>query len=76
MASDIVNRLSPRIGIPEHYMTKGASITLTTLGTAEEWTLQQANNTVLDSATLKLTAAEAKKYSKHVMYFGANHLKE
>lgn len=75
-ASDIVNRLSPRIVIPEHYLTKGASITLTTLGTAEEWTKMNASHTVLDSATLKLTAAAAKKYSKHVMYFAENHLKQ
>jgi len=75
-ASDIVNRLSPRIVIPEHYLTKGASITLTTLGTAEEWTKMNADHTLLESATLKLTPVETKKYSKHVMYFGEHHLEE
>jgi L-ascorbate metabolism protein UlaG (beta-lactamase superfamily) len=75
-ATDIVERLSPRIVIPEHYLTKGASITLTTLGTAEEWTKSNGSHTVLDGPTLKLTPDEAKKYSKHVMYFAEHHLKE
>ena len=37
-ADKIVARIKPHVIIPEHYLTKGASITLTTLGSAEEWT--------------------------------------
>ena len=37
----IVEKLDPHVVIPEHYLTVGASITLTTLGTAEEWVDQQ-----------------------------------
>lgn len=75
-ADTIVERIKPNIIIPEHYLTKGASITLTTLGTAEEWTKTQANHTMLDSATLKLTPENVADKDRHVMYFGANHLKE
>ncbi|MFT7531149.1 MAG: L-ascorbate metabolism protein UlaG (beta-lactamase superfamily) [Gammaproteobacteria bacterium] len=75
-ADSIVERIKPHVIIPEHYLTKGASITLTTLGTAEEWTVKQANHTLLDSATLKLTADSVSGMDRHVMYFGANHLKE
>jgi hypothetical protein len=71
-----VERIKPHVVIPEHYLTKGASITLTTLGSAEEWTKQQANHTILDSATLTLSAAEVSNMDRHVLYFGDNHLNE
>lgn len=75
-ADAIVERIRPHVVIPEHYLTKGASITLTTLGSAQEWSKKQANHTLLDSATLKLTPAEVRKMDRHVLYFGDNHLKE
>ena len=75
-ADDIVNRLKPHVVIPEHYLTKGASITLTTLGTAAEWTKMQPNHTFLDSATLKLSVDEVRQMDRHVLYYGANHLSE
>jgi L-ascorbate metabolism protein UlaG (beta-lactamase superfamily) len=75
-ANAVVDRIKPHVIIPEHYLTKGASITLTTLGTAEEWATQQPNHTLLDTATLVLKPAEVEKLDRHVMYFGANHLKE
>ncbi len=75
-ADEIVERIKPHVIIPEHYLTKGASITLTTLGTAEEWTKQQKNHTMLDSPTMKLEVAEVRKMDRHVLYFGAHHLKE
>lgn len=75
-ADAIVNRIKPSVIIPEHYLTKGASITLTTLGSAEEWTKRQANHTMLDSATLELTPAKVRKMDRHVLYFGDNHLKK
>jgi len=75
-ANDVVERIKPRIVIPEHYHTKGASLTLTTLGSAEEWVKQQANHTLLDSATLKITPEFVADKDRHAMYFGDNHLKE
>lgn len=75
-ADAIVERIKPHVVIPEHYLTKGASITLTTLGSAEEWSKKQANHTLLDSATLKLSPAEVIEMDRHVLYFGDNHLKE
>ena len=75
-ADAIVERINPHVIIPEHYLTKGASITLTTLGSAEEWTTKQTNHTLLDSATLKLSPDSVADKERHVMYFGDNHLKE
>lgn len=75
-ADEIVERIKPHVVIPEHYLTKGASITLTTLGSAEEWTKMQENHTLLDSATLKLTPDEVATMDRQVLYFGDHHLKE
>lgn len=75
-ADAVVNRIKPHVVIPEHYLTKGASITLTTLGSAEAWTKQQANHTILNSATLTLTPKKVRKYDRQVIYFGDHHLKE
>ncbi len=75
-ADAVVERIKPHVIIPEHYLTKGASITLTTLGSAEEWTSQQANHTMLDSATLTLTADAVRQMDRHVLYFGDHHLSE
>ena len=75
-ADEIVERIKPKVIIPEHYLTKGASITLTTLGSAQEWTESQPNHTLLDSATLKLSPETIAEMDRNVMYFGDNHLKE
>jgi L-ascorbate metabolism protein UlaG (beta-lactamase superfamily) len=75
-ADAIVERIKPHVVIPEHYLTKGASITLTTLGSAEEWTKKQASHTMLDSATLVLNPADVREMDRHVLYFGDNHLSE
>ena len=75
-ANSIVNRIKPHVIIPEHYLTKGASITLTTLGSAEEWVKQQKNYTLLKSPTLELTAANVRNKDRHVLYFGDHHLKK
>lgn len=75
-ADAVVDRINPKVIIPEHYLTKGASITLTTLGSAEEWTKQHAQHTLLDSPTLKLTPEMVAGKEKHVMYFGDHHQKE
>jgi L-ascorbate metabolism protein UlaG (beta-lactamase superfamily) len=73
----IVDRVAPHIVIPEHYLTSGVSITLTTLGTAEEWVkLHTDNHTMLPTGTLKLNPAEVRKLDRHVMYFGGEHLSE
>lgn len=72
-ANSIVNRIKPHVIIPEHYLTKGVSITLTTLGSAEEWTKQQPNHTMLDSGTLKLTPKKVAALERQVMYFGDHH---
>lgn len=75
-ANTIVDRIKPNVIVPEHYLTKGVSITLSTLGSAEEWTKQQGSFELLDSAELTLNPDLVNEYDQHVIYFGDNHLKE
>ncbi len=75
-ADAIVERINPHVIIPEHYLTKGVSITLSTLGSAREWTLQQESHEVLNAAELVLNPEQVAQHDRHVMYFGDNHLSE
>jgi L-ascorbate metabolism protein UlaG (beta-lactamase superfamily) len=68
----LVEKLNPHVVIPEHYLTAGLSITLTTLGTAEEWVRQQPNHTMLDSGTITLSPESVAGKTREVMYFGGN----
>ncbi len=75
-ADEVVDRIKPHVIIPEHYLTKGASITLSTLGSAQEWASQQENHTLLTSASLTLTPKKVRGMDRHVLYFGDNYLAE
>jgi L-ascorbate metabolism protein UlaG (beta-lactamase superfamily) len=72
IAAAIAN-IGPKIVIPAHYYTKGASSVLTTLSDAEDWVSQQPNAVRLDNSRLVLNAAEVKAMiGTTVYYFGAN----
>lgn len=68
----IIETLTPRIVIPGHYYTRGASSVLTTLRDASEWVDRQPDAVKLDSSRLELTAADVKQMNARVYYFG-NH---
>jgi L-ascorbate metabolism protein UlaG (beta-lactamase superfamily) len=68
-------RIKPRVVIPAHYLTKGASTTLTTLRTADEWVDRHGNATRLTSGSLELRPEQVKSMNQHVMYFGSNFVK-
>jgi L-ascorbate metabolism protein UlaG (beta-lactamase superfamily) len=68
-----ISTINPKIVIPAHYYTKGASSVLTTLSDAAEWVSQQDNVVKLDNSRLILKADEIKKMTgPTVYYFGAN----
>ncbi len=69
---EIVERLSPKVVIPTHYLCEGVSLTLTTLQDADEWVDSQKSKTLLDSGSLSLAAEEVKQMDKEFMYFGSN----
>lgn len=69
----ILDAIKPKIVIPAHYYTKGASSVLTTLSDASEWVGRQPDATSLDTSRLTLTADDVKKMTgTKVYYFGAN----
>lgn len=69
----LIAKINPKIVIPGHYYTKGASSVLTTLSDAEEWVGLQPNVVRLDDSRLALKADAVKKMTgTTVYYFGAN----
>jgi len=76
---DVDNALAkyqPKVVIPGHYYTKGASSILTTLSTADEWVDQQTNVTRLKTSRLVLNPNKIKEMKNAVHYFGMNHTRE
>ena len=68
-----IAKINPKIVIPGHYYTKGASSVLTTLSDAGDWVGRQSNAVMLDGSRLVLKAGEVKKMTgTTVYYFGAN----
>jgi len=71
--ADVIARVKPKIVIPGHYYTKGASSVLTTLSDAEEWVAKQPNSVRLEISRLELDPAEVKNMTgTTVYYFGTN----
>ena len=71
--ADIIAAIGPKIVIPGHYRTKGASSILTTLGTAGDWVSKQPGAVRLKSSRLELDPAKVKAMTATaVYYFGAN----
>ena len=69
----IIAELRPRIVIPGHYYTKGASSVLTTLSDASDWVSRQPDAETLSSSRLSLSAEDVKNMTgTKVYYFGAN----
>ena len=71
-----LKRIKPHAIIPAHYLTHGASLTLTTLQTADEWVDRHGNAVKLDTAEIELQASDLKSMNERVMYFGSHYLKE
>ncbi len=71
--ADAIANIKPKIVIPGHYYTKGASSVLTTLSDAEDWVSKQSDVVRLTNSSLSLKASEVKKMTgTSVYYFGAN----
>jgi len=68
-----IAKIGPKIVIPGHYYTKGASSVLTTLSDADEWVAKQANTVLLDNPRLVLDPAKVKAMTgTTIYYFGTN----
>jgi L-ascorbate metabolism protein UlaG (beta-lactamase superfamily) len=69
-------RYQPKVVIPGHFYTKGASSILTTLSSADEWGDKQTNVTRLKTPQLEVNPDKIKEMKKAVHYFGINHTRE
>lgn len=71
--ASLIAQIKPKIVIPAHYYTKGASSVLTTLSDADDWVSKQPNVVRLEKSRLVLKADEIKKMTgTTVYYFGAH----
>ena len=68
----IVERLSPKVVIPTHYLNEATTLTLSTLESADEWVEAQKSFTKLDSASLTLAADGIADMNQEFQYFGSN----
>ncbi len=71
-----LKRYKPKVVIPGHYYTKGASSILTTLSTADEWVNRQKNVEKLNKSELTLNPDKIKSLKQKIYYFGMNHAKQ
>ena len=71
-----LKRYNPKVVIPGHYYTKGASSVLTTLSTADEWVGRQTDVVRLNQSELILNPNKIKNLKSRVYYFGVNHSKK
>jgi L-ascorbate metabolism protein UlaG (beta-lactamase superfamily) len=71
-----LDRYQPKVVIPGHYYTKGASSVLTTLSSADEWVDKQPDVTKLKTSQLVLNPEKIKNMKEKVYYFGMNHATE
>lgn len=70
--NEIVERLKPKVVIPTHYLCEGTSLTLSTLGTADEWVDRQKSKRRLDNPSLKLSAGAIAGMDREFLYFGSH----
>ncbi|MFT5706349.1 MAG: L-ascorbate metabolism protein UlaG (beta-lactamase superfamily) [Oceanospirillaceae bacterium] len=71
-----LTKYKPKMVIPGHYYTKGASSVLTTLSTADKWVDAQQNVTKLKTSRVVVNPAKLKEMDRNIYYFGMNHTKE
>ena len=72
-ADSVVAMTSAKVAIPHHYLVPETTFYTSTLLDASEWT-QRHPHTMLDSSTIKLSAADINDMKGHVMYFGSNYV--
>ena len=71
---EIVERVAPRIVVPEHYLVDGVSSTLAVLEDAERWVSSQRHVRRLDSGAFEVGRAELDSLEEtRVWYFGHHH---
>ena len=70
-ADAVFKKTGAKVAIPHHYLVPDTTFVTSTLQDASEW-VQTHENTILESASIEVTAAEIGEKSGHVMYFGSH----
>jgi L-ascorbate metabolism protein UlaG (beta-lactamase superfamily) len=71
-----LQRYRPKVVIPGHYHTRGASSVLTTLGTADKWVDRQQDVVRLKTSELVLNPDKVTPLDQRVYYFGNHFAKQ
>ncbi len=72
-ADDVFKKSGARVAIPHHYLVPETTFYTSTLKPATEW-VKTHKHTLLDSASIQVSAADIKSKKDHVMYFGSNNM--
>ncbi|WP_051482837.1 MBL fold metallo-hydrolase [Thioalkalivibrio sp. HK1] len=72
-ADSIVEKSKAKIAIPHHYLVPETTFITSTLLPATEW-VERHRHTMLESASIEISAADLEGKSGHVYYFGSHHL--
>ena len=69
-------RYKPKVVIPGHYYTRGATSVLSTLSSADQWVDRQPDVVRLETSGLVLNPESVASLNGRVYYFGMHHKKE
>jgi len=72
-ADEVFAKTGAKVAIPHHYLVPETTFVTSTLQTATEW-VETHEHTMLDSASVEMTADDIKSRNKHVMYFGSHNM--
>jgi len=70
-ADAVFKKTGAKVAIPHHYLVPDTTFVTSTLQDASEW-VETHEHTILNSASIEVTAAEIGEKSGHVMYFGSH----
>ncbi len=72
-ADEVFKKSGAKVAIPHHYLVPETTFYTSTLQPADEW-VKTHEHTLLDSASIQVSAKDIKSKRNHVMYFGSNNM--
>ncbi|MEP1441828.1 MAG: MBL fold metallo-hydrolase [Hyphomicrobiales bacterium] len=72
-ADDVFEKTGAKVAIPHHYLVPETTFFTSTLQPATEW-VKTHEHTMLDTASIEISADDIKSKNKHVYYFGSNNM--
>lgn len=72
-ADSVVAKVGAKLAIPHHYLVPETTFFTSTLQPATEW-VESHENTLLDTPSIEIAAADLEGKKGHVYYFGSNNM--